>query len=245
MSEKSLHALYAGPTQRSTRTGRGTATARFGELHDPLVEFILDSEVIVGCVAWITEPSILEALSDRPVALVVQKENWWKKTDGRGVRLAGRYTKLTGGLPASQFPVPLAARGGAVLPPIACAGHAGATMAPLMHHKFVVRCSRAKGKLVPLAVWTGSFNFSANANESFENALEVHDPTIAAAYLAEFATVASVSESMNWTRRAATPASKPPAKIKTKTKAAKRPVTRKRAVGKRRRSVPSRPGRAA
>lgn len=203
-----LHALHDAAANRDTSTPHGIATAHFGELRRPLLKFILDSEVVVGCVAWVTERFILEALAARPSALIVQKENWWKKTDARGKNLATRYAALTGGLPASAFPEPLATRrvrgkpapNDAILAPIACVGYGAATQhSPLMHHKFIVRCTRdADGTLVPLAVWTGSQNFSANSDRSFENAVEIHDQTIAAAYLEEFALVASVSEPMNW-----------------------------------------------
>ncbi|WP_248581604.1 hypothetical protein [Nocardioides sp. InS609-2] len=219
MTTQSLHALHPGPRLRPTATPHGVCTAHFGELHGPLLDFIAGSEVIVGCVAWITSGRILDALATRPVALVVQKENWWKKTDTRGQTLAGRYAGLTGGLAASAFPPPLATKtfrgkpvpNDLVLAPISCIGYSRAQsrFAPLMHHKFIVRCriekTGAVEVLVPLAAWTGSFNFSGNANDSFENALEIHDPVIAAAYLAEFALMASLSESMNWRTAAPRP----------------------------------------
>lgn len=214
----SLHTLHTAERQRPTSTPKGVATAHFGELREPLLRFIEDSPVIVGCVAWVTDKDLLGALAARPVALVVQKESWWKKTDVRGAALARRYEALTGGLPASAFPEPLATktfRGKPVpdetpLAPIACAGHGGVGgFAPLMHHKFIVRCTivaiEGQERLMPLAVWTGSANFSGNSNDSFENAMEINDPTIAMAYLEEFALVASVSESMNWRSRAAKP----------------------------------------
>lgn len=208
-----LHHLIDAPERRGTNTPHGVCTAHFGDLRGPLLEFVSGSDVIVGCVAWVTENDILTALAGRPCALVVQKENWWKKTDSRGQTLARRYAALDGRLPASLFPAPLGVKtfrrkqvpNDAPLPPIACVGYgSGGHHLPLMHHKFVVRCilvddpQTGEETLVPAAVWTGSFNFSGNASNSFENAVEIHDPTIAAAYLDEFALVASVSEPMNW-----------------------------------------------
>ncbi len=208
MTTMSLHGLHTQPRQRSTLTPHGVCTAHFGELHEPLLRFITASEVVVGCVAWVTSSKILDALAQRPVALVVQKENWWKKRDARGTALARRYAALTGGLPASAFPDPLGTKSfrgkpvpnDAVMAPIACVGYgSGSQFQPLMHHKFIVRCVVGPdGRLGPTAVWTGSFNFSANANDSFENAVEIHDPVVAAGYLAEFALAASLSEPMNW-----------------------------------------------
>ena len=147
-----------------------------------------------------TDPPIIAALSKRFVALTVQKENWWKKNDTRGKRLAKGYASLQGGLPASSFPEPLARHGDNVLlAPISCVGYSGtSSFAPLHHHKFMVRCHAEKGKLVADALWTGSFNLTKNASEGFENAVEIHDPIIADAYLHEFALMAAMSEPMNW-----------------------------------------------
>lgn len=202
---------------RSTAAPTGATKAHFGPLREPLIAFIEASPVIVGCVAWITQRDILAALARRPVALVVQKEDYWKKADGRGQALVRSYTALRGGLCGEWLPErlrtpmdPILAkhqRQGRTtpLPPISCVGYQGhGTSAPLMHHKFIVRCiedrdpATGAARLVPAAVWTGSFNFSGAANDSLENAVEIHDPTIAAAYLAEYALVASMAEPMAW-----------------------------------------------
>lgn len=232
-----LHGLHGGLRNRSSlhrSTSDGRTTAHFGELRQPLVAFITGSEIVVGAVAWITCPKIVAALAARPVALVVQKENWWKKADTRGRALAARYASLRGGICASALPAPLSSLTDS-LPPIACVGYSKAGSFPLMHHKFIVRCKQedtpAGPVLVPLAVWTGSFNFSGNANDSLENAVEIHDPAVAAAYLREFALVASLSEGLNWRM------SKPsPAKLRGKAVVAKEfviplaaPVTQSRA----------------
>jgi len=50
----------------------------------------------------------------------------------------------------------------------------------IMHNKFLVFLS---SELRPYAVWTGSFNFSANASRSLENAVYIEDAAIAGAYL--------------------------------------------------------------
>lgn len=249
-----LHDLHDGPRNRPASTPHGVATAHFGELRAPLLAFVAGSEVLVGCVAWVTDKQILDALAHRQVALVVQKESWWKKTDARGVALAARYAALRGGLDASAFPAPLATKtfrnkpvpNDAVLAPIACAGHnAPGGFAPLMHHKFVVRCHLVDGVLVPTAVWTGSFNFSGNADKSFENAVEIHDATIAAAYLAEFALVASLSESLNWRSRVAKPAgvgkvfAAPP--TKTTTRVVKKGTSTRRRTASKKTGVSTRP----
>ena len=52
----------------------------------------------------------------------------------------------------------------------------------------------AKPTIVPFAVWTGSFNFSANANSHLENAVLIHNERIAEAYFNEFSQIYSLSQ---------------------------------------------------
>lgn len=263
----SLHALHDEPRERPSTTPRGTCTAHFGELHGPILEFIAGSEVLVGCVAWITSAKILDALASKQVSLVVQKESWWKKRDARGTTLARRYAALSNQLTADQLPPPLAvkkSRGKLVmdtgaLAPISCVGHGSSSNhSPLMHHKFVVRCTVGPdGALIPLAVWTGSFNFSANANDSFENAVEIHDQAVAEAYLNEFALVASLAEPMNWRLSRPNPkgasniaafAPLPPAPKPTTTNVVKKGAARKRTSSRpsaKKSTARSRPGKSA
>jgi hypothetical protein len=90
---------------------------------------------------------------------------------------------------------------------------------PRMHNKFVVACRFVPGppnaaawaagledlwpveapeELVPYAVWTGSFNFTATACRSFENALISTDPALVAAYYAQWSQIAALSEPLDW-----------------------------------------------
>lgn len=93
---------------------------------------------------------------------------------------------------------------------------------PLMHHKFLVFCNLetwsislgdinpecpeiiedeiidAGSKLVPYAVWTGSFNLSDNATYSFENAIYITNPDIVSAYYQEWCQLMAFSEPINW-----------------------------------------------
>jgi hypothetical protein len=51
---------------------------------------------------------------------------------------------------------------------------------------------------VPYAVWTGSFNLSAMASSSLENALYIEDEAIAAQYYKEWEYVFALSEPLDW-----------------------------------------------
>jgi phosphatidylserine/phosphatidylglycerophosphate/cardiolipin synthase-like enzyme len=81
-----------------------------------------------------------------------------------------------------------------------------------MHHKFLVVGGVADADcpdedrtatgwepvFEPAAVWTGSFNFTNNGGDSIENAVIIHDPVIATAYLNEWAQVFALSEPLDW-----------------------------------------------
>lgn len=188
----------------------------FGDLTDPVVDFIRGSEAIVGCVAWLTSTPILEALARVQTAIVVQKEdflrpdqdqnNSWKQT------LRSSYGALSNDFARYMFPYPYGMMSYASDPtvdPVTCVGNHNSqkreTM-PRMHHKFLVRVTLNDDcKFVPSAVWTGSFNLSKNGGNSFENAVEVHDENVAQQYLNEFSRVAALSEPLNWKQDWVTP----------------------------------------
>lgn len=186
---------------RDTETKKpGPVTTHFGDLKPALLRFIEGSDAIVGCIAWITSSELVDALAQRPVALVVNKEPFLKP-NGKASAARQRQTlaRLQGGLRRRDFPAPLNRmyqNRNDIIEAVRCVGHTGARVqnAPLMHHKFAVRLTNGK----PTAVWTGSFNWTVNASSSIENAVEIHDPDVAAQYLAEFARVAALSEPLDY-----------------------------------------------
>lgn len=178
----------------------GRVITHFGDLKPALLRFIAGSDAIVGCVAWVTASDIIDVLSSRPVALILNKEAFLKP-GGRtsAARQRENLTRLNGGLRRRDFPEPLRRmyqHKDDLIDPVRCVGHTGSRVAnsPLMHHKFAVRLTNGK----PTAVWMGSFNWTANASSSIENAIEIHDEAVAADYLAEFARVAALSEPLDY-----------------------------------------------
>jgi len=108
---------------------------------------------------------------------------------------------------------------------VRCVGNHNKDRAPAFprsHHKFVVFCrwetitiecghalAGAFGmqycqnpctdrELRPYRVWTGSFNFTANAVRSFENAVVMDDPAIVDAYFNEYSQIVGISEPLDW-----------------------------------------------
>lgn len=213
------------PRQRDLTDG--STVIHFGDLTDAAVRFIEGSELIVGCVAWLTSEPVLTALAGRPqgVALVVQKEDFLRPdhgaTDGWQARLRRMYEALPDGPSRMAYPRPLPVMNVCAdwsVSAVRCVGvhnRDQRTTAPRMHHKFMIRCRVSGGQrrdwgwedeqVHPIAVWTGSFNFTANGGRSLENAVEIHDPWAASAYLHEFAHVSALGEALDWRTEWAAP----------------------------------------
>lgn len=184
-----------------TRGARsGAITVHFGDVAAAAEAFIRDSPMIVGCVAWVKSRRLIAVLAERPVALVVNKE-FGLRVQGNPEREALR--PLTGGVPSRLLPSPTPKE--PELAPVRCVGWtAKGRFGALMHHKFLVRLDTA-GE--PVAVWTGSFNLTAGAENNIENGMVIDDTAIAQAFLSEFSRVWALSEPLLFAAGTPTPGS--------------------------------------
>lgn len=178
-----------------------------------LLEAINAADAVVGCVAWFTHPEVLDALSKKKTAIVVQKEDFLrpdtKSSIVNSISLRKAYEKL-GGLERCEFPrlIEMSSCAEQGIEGVRCMGvREKERLAPRMHHKFLVLCrhedrpigSDVQRTIFPFAVWTGSFNMTVNAVHSVENAVLVFNEKIAEAFLAEFEWIAGLSEPLDWT----------------------------------------------
>lgn len=181
----------------------------FRNLTDRLIGFIDEAECVVGCVAWLTNKRILDALArKRGVSIVVQKEdflrpdldslaNWKAELNARYKRLSTVDRRHLGEAEKLSF------CGGNQEEAVRCVGVVSKDRAsPRCHHKFVVFCKHTQIgyeiDVVPYAVWTGSFNFTWNAEQSLENAVVLRHPEIVQAYYREFQQILALSEELDW-----------------------------------------------
>lgn len=174
---------------------------------------------VVGCVAWLTSPVILEALQQVKCSIIVQKEDLWRPDldegrQGAKLKLLERYEALKGHpawLNRLTFPWPASRLSTSTDPsinPIRCVGNLNSKRSPSFprsHHKFIVlgvidKRDRTDFGHVwePKSVWTGSFNFTKNATCSFENAVLIHHREVALAYTKEWAQVLALSEPLDY-----------------------------------------------
>ncbi|MFM9272820.1 phospholipase D-like domain-containing protein [Pseudarthrobacter sp. NKDBFgelt] len=210
--------------RRGVSTTGASITSHFGDVHSALLNFIGASEAVVGCVAWMTDFTILDQLANIETAIIVQKEDFLRPDlgikQGWKARIRTKYAALHNEWMRYDFPAPLAdmtTNSLSGIDAVRCVGTHNSeqkSATPRMHHKFLVRLRQetvegtdfgALGKsadrviLHPEAVWTGSFNFSKNAGASFENAVEIESAEVAQSYLEEFSRVASLGEPLDWT----------------------------------------------
>ncbi|HRD45108.1 MAG TPA: phospholipase D-like domain-containing protein [Caulobacter sp.] len=161
-----------------------------------LLDEIARCDVVLGCVAWLTDSVVLGALAKcKHVSIVVQKEDFLRPDLGQawGQHLRRLYSALPSPLLRYALPGGVSSLNYASDPqiaPVRCVGNHNRDKHPAwprMHNKFLVFCDEAKNgygdpAVVPRRVWTGSYNISANAAASWENAVLIDSTEIAEAY---------------------------------------------------------------
>lgn len=189
----------------------------FKDIENKLIDTIdrYKHGAIFGSVAWLTSIPILNALSKcNDVQIIVQKEDFLRPDldqsgDKWKAELRQHYNNLKCDMNRYDFQEPicnLSVCDPSEVKAIRCLGNNNKDKSPAnprAHNKFLVFCDvrRFKG-YYPVAVWTGSFNFTKNATKSFENALLLEDwdgdNPIMQAYLKEHHQLFALSEPLNW-----------------------------------------------
>lgn len=179
----------------------------FRDIKGSLCELIKKSKIVVGCVAWLTDTDILNALAKTKASIIVQKEDFLRPDsagDGKE-HLRNMYAKIDSHCERFLFENTILPKmtycGDPCLGGIRCVGNHNSDKNPAhprMHNKFIIFCKFGRNKIEPQSVWTGSFNFTNNAGSSFENAVLIKNKKIAMAYLKEFGQIAALSEPLDW-----------------------------------------------
>jgi hypothetical protein len=177
-----------------------------GDIEARLEALIRRADMVVGCMAWLTNQRIIKALSDLPLGcqVIVQKEDWMRPDTAPRSRFYAGLRQAYDSMPlvrrdelpgmASQ----LSYCGDAECEAVRCAGVIGEGMQPRMHHKFLVFLRKFNGVLTPHAVWTGSFNATENATRSRENGVYIRSETLAEFYALEWSRALAMSEPLDW-----------------------------------------------
>lgn len=194
------------------------------------LDMTIRGDFVFAAIAWLTSKHILEAMARAVergvhVFVVVQKEKWLRK--GRSQtefhkKLRDRYDTL-GSHSVPELVEPLLSTFYSPGPKwkfdsskkqevaaVRCLGDEVVSEfnARRMHNKFVVfgrRGGKEEARFVATKVWTGSYNFSASAELSLENAVCIKSIELASAYAREFAGIFLNSEPLDWISRTMLP----------------------------------------
>lgn len=188
----------------------------FENLEEHLVEYIEKSSYIIGCVAWLTNPNIIEALENsKGVKIIINKEEYLNSSMEIGKKffykcLRGKYNEIpdmfvdkcicctkqidqcvnfTNIFGNKILAENISIKSGAIL---TCGIVNNFSK---MHHKFLIFFDE---NINPLGVWTGSYNLSKTSNFSLENALYITDKSVIMEYVKEFLAIYPFSESYDW-----------------------------------------------
>lgn len=163
----------------------------FRDIEQAIIAQIRKSDFVVGCVAWLTNLSILKALSEiNGCQFVVQVEDWLRPDSGEfSLQRQRDLIETLSGI--NNFDVPGFLNTGCDLnlSPLRLAGvpKNPERNQPRMHHKFALFGNRSDGGCAYFhTVFTGSFNWTRNATNSLENGVFLRGTDIVDAYKREY-----------------------------------------------------------
>lgn len=163
----------------------------FRNIENEIVEQIKKHDVIVGCVAWLTSVPILEALQGKQVSFIVQQEDWLRPDSKEWSLKKQRelYQSLIG---INNYVARASWCCCFDIQPIRLSGKPKTMNRSnaRMHHKFALFGKRSATEDFPIVdfdlLWTGSYNFTANATKSLENGVFIKSQDVVEAYFAEW-----------------------------------------------------------
>lgn len=202
-------------------------TVHFRKIKDELLDRIDHYPIVVGCVAWLTDFEVINALSKRTVSIILQKEDLFRADMGsepsHKSALRAAYDKVPNSFCFDYMPndTPLGVLSNCWgfytenyhqgllglsrhrFEAFRCVGNYNSQRSsafPRMHNKFLVFCEEDHDheQYRPIEVWTGSYNVSKTARYGFENCVSIISSEIAMAYLKEYCDIAVLSEPLDW-----------------------------------------------
>ena len=212
----------------------GNTECYFRNLQSNLISKIKESDAVFGCVAWLTDFKVLDAIAETGYRLIiVQKEDflrpdsdldsdWYEELREKYYNLtepSSKYSKYINAwdaiLTRHHFPNMLSEmsyNNCDEMNGVRCVGNHNSEKkpaSPRMHNKFLVfakveHLGDEEGhgfyykKIIPYAVWTGSYNFTKNGGNSLENAIYIEDEITAKHYFNEFEQISCISEPLDW-----------------------------------------------
>lgn len=198
----------------------------FDNLENHIVRHIEESHSVLGCVAWLTNKKILNALQKVETSIIIQKEDFLRpdsyKSDNFTKELRRMYSKMK---PIQRFNYAdwsfdkdltiiddqkglvsncnintlLTQLGGCCdeIEGIRCAGNLNTDKLPAFPRMHHKFMIFLKDNK-PNCVWTGSFNMTQNGSNSLENAVVLTNDDAVMSYVNEWACILTISEKLDW-----------------------------------------------
>jgi len=208
----------------STEAFEGQSVAVYlNDLEIPLLAWLSRQEAVVGCVAWLTNEKVLDALNSLKICQVVMQKEDWMRPDYDG-RHPARHSRRHYNGEAGFCRLELAETSGLsmcsdpMVQRFRCFGQSTSAQTsgpmqtavpparPVMHHKFLVGCVSHRPldddgypslELIPRSVWMGSFNMTKGARRNMDSAV-VMGAGPAALYYREWLDIFSHSEKLDF-----------------------------------------------
>lgn len=191
----------------------------FKDIENIVCEKISKADVVIGCVAWLTNKHIIDSLRKvkHGVSIIVQKEDFLRPDTKTNTKqnLYDAYTSIKPYVVGLQKQVKTNtivdtlstnSISDSNTSAIRCVGNYNVDKKiswPRMHNKFLIFCKHRENDedgytIKPYAVWTGSLNMTETSMRSFENGVCIKNRQITKAYLNEWAQIFALSEPLNW-----------------------------------------------
>lgn len=192
----------------------GFCSVHFTNIAKTICGYIEKASAVTGCVAWFTNPEILEKLAEIPSRIAIQREDFMRyEKKNNETFYQAKYRKeqlerltrmktipLADLYKNDPLPIPTETRPEFQDLSVRCVGHLEGPGGDkkgrcLMHHKFLVfyNYNQRTNRLEPFAVITGSANLSMNMSASIENIVYIEDSEVALRYHQEFMFVYGLS----------------------------------------------------
>lgn len=165
------------------------------------IERFANKMIVVGCIAWLSNPYIIQALRQNAsaVLLLVNDENYATWGNGKTHELYAALPRITEA-PARLFAhlenTPMHGVHEVNYAPVRCIRGTGDA---LMHSKYLVFFAPKNAndsRPIPASVWTGSMNYTLKAKRNQENAVFIEDERLARFYFDDFVNSWMQSESL-------------------------------------------------
>jgi PLD-like domain len=217
---------YGETNQANHNTITPETECYFKNIESILLKKIKEADVVVGCVAWLTNKKIINALKEvkygvqiivqkedflRPDAKTFDKMNLYEDYKSIGICELGHNYGNDGVRTNSIIDELNTSSVLNITNAIRCVGNYNIDKKiawPRMHNKFLIFCKKESSyddndgyeyeHLMPYAVWTGSLNLTETSMKSFENAVLIKNKEICEAYVNEWGQIFALSEELNW-----------------------------------------------